>query len=76
MGAGTKTCPYGKTEIVSIEKAAKMLRKITTGIRAAVVLIVAEDVTALRALLKSTTNLVSKSIAKHQNAIWQDKKKP
>jgi len=62
--------------MVSIEKAAKMLRKITTGIRAAVVLIVAENVTALRNLLKNTTNLVFKSGAKHQDAIWQSKKKP
>jgi len=66
----------GKTEMVSIEKAAKMLRKITTGIRAAVVLIVAENVTALRTLHKNATNLVYKSVGKHQNAIWQNRKKP
>ena len=53
-----------------------MSKKITAGIKAAVVLIVAENVTALRTLLKNATNLVSKSVGKHQNAIWQNRKKP
>jgi hypothetical protein len=60
-----------------------MLKRIATNIRAAVVLIVAEDAAALRALLENTTNLISKSIAKHQNGfprcggpICQNRKKP
>jgi len=44
-----------------------MFKRTATNIRAAVVLIVAEDAAALRVLLENTTNLVSKYVAKHQN---------
>ncbi len=53
-----------------------MLKKITAEIKAAVMLIVAENLTALRAFFKNVTNSVSKSIGEHQDAIWQNKKKP
>jgi len=57
-------------------KTAKMLKKITTEIRAAFVLILAEDLTALRTFFKNITNSVRKSFGKHQDAIWQSKKRP
>lgn len=63
----TKTRPFCKT--------AKMLKKITAEIKAAVMLIVTENLTALRTLFRSVTNSVSKSIGKHQNAVWQNKDK-
>jgi len=53
-----------------------MLKKISAEIRAAVVLIVAENLAALRAFSKNVTNRASKSLGGHQNAIWQSKKKP
>ena len=53
-----------------------MVKKITGEIRAAIMLIVTEDIAALRTLAKNATNLVSKTIGKHQNTICQDKKKP
>jgi len=51
-----------------------MLKKVATDIKAAVLLIVTENVTALRMFVKNITN--SKSSAKHQNAMWRDKKRP
>ena len=65
-----------KAETRPIQKAAKMLKKITAEIKAAVMLIVAENLTALRTFFKNVTNSVSKSIGEHQDAIWQNKKRP
>jgi len=65
-----------KAEKRPIRKATKMLKKITTEIKAAVMLIIAENLTTLRTLFKNVTNSVSKSIGKHQDAIWQNEKKP
>jgi hypothetical protein len=45
-------------------------------IRAAIALIVTEDITALRAFFKNVTNSVSKSAGKYQEAILQNKKRP
>ena len=67
-GTRKKTRPVWKT--------AKMLKKITTEIRAALILIVAENLAALRNFFKSITNSVCKSFGKHQDAIWQSKKRP
>jgi hypothetical protein len=53
-----------------------MSKKISTEIRAAIALIVTEDLTALRAIFKNVTNSVSKSSGKYQEAIWQNKKRP
>jgi len=52
-----------------------MLKKVTTDIKAAVVLIVTENRTALRMFAKNVTNSVFKSTAKHQGAKWRDKKR-
>jgi hypothetical protein len=56
-----------------------MLKKVTTNIKSAVVLIVTENVAALRMFVKNVTNLdcrqtssVFKSTAKHQNAMWRN----
>ena len=59
-----------------IGKAVKMLKKVTTNIKAAVVLIVTENVASLRMFVKNVTNSVFKSTAKHQNAMWRNKKRP
>ncbi len=53
-----------------------MLKKVTTDIKAAVVLIVTENLTALRMFVKNVTNSVFKSNAKHQDATLRDKKRP
>ena len=53
-----------------------MLKKVTTDIKAAVVLIITENLTALRMFVKNVTNSVIKFVSKHQNAIWRDKKTP
>lgn len=47
-----------------IGKAAKMLKKVSTNIKAAVVLIVTENVAALRMFVKNVTNSVFKSVSK------------
>ncbi len=53
-----------------------MTKKITAEIRAAIMLIVTEDLAALRAFFKNVTISVSKSVGKYQEAIWQNKKRP
>ncbi len=53
-----------------------MLKKVTTNVKAAVVLIVTENVAALRMFVKNVTNSVFKSAAKHQKAMWRNKKRP
>ncbi len=59
-----------------IGKAVKMLKKVTTNIKAAVVLIVTENVAALRMFVKNVTNSVFKSTAKRQDTKLRDKKRP
>jgi len=53
-----------------------MLKKVTTDIKAAVVLIVTENLTALRMFVKNVTNSVFKSTAKRQDTKLRDKKRP
>jgi hypothetical protein len=53
-----------------------MLKKVTSDVKAAVVLIVTENLTALRMFVKNVTNSVFKFVSKHQKAMWRDKKKP
>jgi len=65
-----------KARIRAIEMAENMLKKIAGEIRAAVMLILTEDLAALRNIATNATTLISKSIGKHQSAICQDKKKP
>jgi hypothetical protein len=65
-----------KAETKQVWKTAKMLKKITTEIRAAVMLIIAENLTALRAFFKNVANSVSNFNSEHQEAIWQNKKRP
>ena len=59
-----------------IGKAVKMLKKVTTDIKAAFVLIATENLTALRMFAKNVTNSVFKSTAKHQGAKWRERKRP
>jgi len=59
-----------------IEESSKMLKKVTTDIKAAVVLIVTENVAALRMFVKNAKNSVFKSAAKQQDAKWREKKRP
>jgi hypothetical protein len=52
-----------------------MPRKVTADIKAAVVLIVTENLTALRMFAKNVTNSVVKFVSKkHQNPMHRDKK--
>jgi hypothetical protein len=53
-----------------------MLKKVTGEIKAAVVLIVTENVTALRNFAKSVTKSVLKSFSGHFGAIRRGKKRP
>jgi len=53
-----------------------MLKKVTTDIKAAVLLIVTENVTALRMFVKNVTNSAAHFVSKHRNAMWQHRKKP
>ena len=52
-----------------------MSKKISAEIKAAIALIVTEDITALRAFFKNVTNSVSKSSGKYQESILQNKKR-
>jgi hypothetical protein len=56
-------------------KQEKMLKKVTTDIKAAFVLIATEDLTALRMFAKNVTNSVFKSTAKHQGGEVAGQKK-
>jgi len=52
-----------------------MLKKVTGDIKAAVVLIVTENIAALRMFIRNLTNSIFKSAPKRQNTKkWQDKK--
>jgi hypothetical protein len=51
-----------------------MLKKVTTDVKAAVVLIVTENLTALRMFVKNVTNSVVNFVSKHQNPMSRDKK--
>ncbi len=46
-----------------------------TGIKAALVLIVTENVAALRMFVRNLTNSIFKSAPKRRNVKWQDKKR-
>jgi len=52
-----------------------MLKKVTTDIKAAFVLIATEDLTALRMFAKNVTSSVFKSTAKHQGGEVAGQKK-
>lgn len=53
-----------------------MLKKVTTDIKAAVVLIVTENLTALCMFVKNVTNLVVKFVSEHQKSDVAKQKKP
>lgn len=50
----------------AVQKETEMLKKIKTDLRAVVMLIATENLSALRALLKNIKNLASKSIHLHR----------
>ncbi len=54
----------------------KMLKKVTTDVKAAVVLIVTENLNALRMFVKNVTNLVVKFVSEHQKSDVAGQKKP
>lgn len=54
----------------------KMLKKVTTDVKAAVVLIVTENLTALRMFVKNATNSVVRFVSKHQQSDVTGQKKP
>jgi len=51
-----------------------MPKKVTTDVKAAVVLIVTENLTALRMFVKNVKSSVFKFVSKHQKAMHRDKK--
>jgi len=51
-----------------------MPKKVTTDVKAAVVLIVTENLTALRMFVKNVKNSVVKFVSKHQKGMSWDKK--
>ena len=51
-----------------------MPKKVTTDVKAAVVLIVTENLTALRMFVKNVKSSVVKFVSKHQKAMHRDKK--
>ena len=51
-----------------------MPKKVTTDLKAAVVLIVTENLTALRMFVKNVKKSVFKFVSKHQNPVPRDKK--
>lgn len=53
-----------------------MLKKVTTDVKAAIVLIATENVTALRMFFRNLTKSIFKSATKRRNAKRQDKKEP
>ena len=53
-----------------------MRKKIVTDIRAAVMLIIAENLVALRTVVKTVMNSASKSLGVREDAILRGKKKP
>ena len=53
-----------------------MLKKVTTDVKAAIVLIATENVTALRMFFRNLTKSIFKSTTKRRNAKRQDKKEP
>ena len=53
-----------------------MKKKSVPGIKAAVMLILAENLVALRAVVKTVINSVSKSLGAGENEILRDKRKP
>jgi hypothetical protein len=52
-----------------------MLKKVTANIKAAISLIVNEDITALRTFTKNTTDSLFRFIGKGQSEVWRNKKK-
>ena len=53
-----------------------MLKKVTSDVKAAIVLIATENVTALRMFFRNLTKSIFKSAPKRRNAKGQDKKEP
>jgi len=51
-----------------------MPKKVTTDLKAAAVLIVTENLTALRIFVKNVKKSVFKFVSKHQNPVPRDKK--
>ncbi len=51
-----------------------MMKKVTADIKAAIVLIVTENIAALRMFIRHLTNSIFKSAPKQQNTKWQDKR--
>ena len=54
----------------------EMKKKIVTDIKAAVMLIIAENLVALRTVVKTVMNSVYKSLGVREDAILRGKKKP
>jgi hypothetical protein len=51
-----------------------MLKKVTTDIKAAIVLIVTENITALRGFIRNLTNSTYKSVSKRRSSKQQKQK--
>jgi hypothetical protein len=52
-----------------------MLKKVTANIRAAISLIVNEDITAMRTFAKKTADSLFRFIGRGQSVVWRNRKK-
>jgi hypothetical protein len=52
-----------------------MLKKVAANIKAAISLIINEDIAALRTFAKNTTDSVSRFIGRGHSEVWRNKKK-
>ena len=57
------------------EKALRMLKKIAANIKAAILLIVNEDIAAIRTFTKQTADSFLRFIGRGQSEVWRNKKK-
>lgn len=64
-----------RTEALSADGAAETMKKLMADIRAAVMLIVTENRTALQTLVRDVTSLLSRSLSVRRDSMSQDKKR-
>lgn len=57
------------------EKALRMLKKVTANIKAAILLIVNEDLAAMRTFAIKTADLLFRLIGRGQSEVWRNRKK-
>ena len=66
---------YSKIKVGSIEGALEVKKKINTDIKAAIMLIIAEDIIALRSIIGTVIKSISKSVGVNGESILPGSKK-